>query len=87
MGRYILTHRVLVETQDVAVEGLRQLAASLPPGVEWLNSWWVGETGQMLCEWEAPDLDSVLSALAPFNEQAPVETAYEVERIDPHWYG
>ena len=86
MARFILIHKVLVETQDQAVGGLRQLAASLPPGLQWLNSWWVADTSQMICEWEAPDLDSVRSALVPFQEFAPIEEAHEVERIDPHWY-
>lgn len=86
MARYIVIHNVLVETQDQAVTGLRQLAASLPTGVEWVNSWWVAETGQMLCEWEAPDDGAIRDALAPFQEHAPIERIHEVEQIDPHWY-
>ena len=86
MARYLLTHDVLLEAQDQAVEGLRRLAASLPPDLIWVNSWWIPDSGQMVCEWEAPDLESVRSALAPFQDTAPVVEAHEVERIDPHWY-
>jgi hypothetical protein len=86
MARFLLTHNVLIESQDQAVDGLRQLAASLPPELKWVNSWWIPDLSRMICEWEAPDLRSVQAALQPFQESAPVVEAHEVERIDPHWY-
>jgi hypothetical protein len=86
MARFLLTHDVLLETQDQAVDGLRALAASLPPELVWVCSWWIPDTAQMVCEWEAPNLEDVRGVLEPFHETAPVVEAHEVERIDPHWY-
>ena len=86
MARFLVTHSVVLDTQDGAVSGLQQLAASLPSELVWVNSWWIPDTAQMVCEWEAPDLASVRAVLAPFEEAAPIVEAHEVERIDPHWY-
>ena len=86
MARFLLTHEVLLSAQDQAVDGLRQLAESLPDGLVWVNSWWIPDLGQMVCEWEGPDLKAIMDALAPFHDTAPVVASHEVERIDPHWY-
>jgi hypothetical protein len=86
MARFIVIHRIPAQaTQDQTIDGARKVAASLAPGVEWLNSWLSREAG-LFCEWEAPDADAIRAALETVADLFPIEECYEVERIDPQWY-
>lgn len=86
MARFIVTHSMTQGTQDQLFESARQVVASLAPGAQWLNSWWVMETEKLFCEWEAPDPDAVRASLEPARDFFPIETIHEVQWIDPQWY-
>ncbi|MGD2145512.1 MAG: DUF4242 domain-containing protein [Anaerolineae bacterium] len=87
MSRFIVIHGVPVEaTQQELIAGAKTVAASLPAGTEWLNSWAAGPSGRMFCEWEAPDAEAIRAALEPVKHLFPVEALHQVEWIDPAWY-
>jgi hypothetical protein len=87
MARYIVTHHSVTQaSQDQLIESAKQIATSLPPGTEWLNSWWVAETEKLICEWEAPDADAIQASLEPAKAFFPIETIHEVQWINPSWY-
>jgi hypothetical protein len=75
-----------ITDQEVAVAGARKLVRSLPPETKWLNSWMALQKAKMFCEWEAPDTDTLLTAMEPVTESTPVEAIYEVAPVDPAWY-
>ena len=87
MSRFIVIHGVPGEaTQQELIAGAKAVAASLPTGTDWLNSWAAGPSGKMFCEWEAPDADAIRASLEPVRDLFPIETIYEVQWIDPRWY-
>jgi len=87
MSRFIVIHGVPSEaSQQELIAGARSVAASLPTGTDWLNSWAAGASGKMFCEWEAPDAEAIRAALEPVKHLFPVEALHEVEWIDPQWY-
>jgi hypothetical protein len=87
MARFMVIHSTPPEgTQEELIAGAKQVAASMAPGAQWLNSWAVPATDQLFCEWEAPDLDLIRASIEPIEDLFPVETVYEVEWIDPQWY-
>ena len=60
MSRFIVIHGVPREaTQQELIAGAKTVAASLPAGTDWLNSWAAGPSGKMFCEWEAPNKDTI----------------------------
>jgi hypothetical protein len=87
MARYLVVHTMPAgATQDQVIGAAKELAASLPPGVEWLNSWAAGEADTLFCEWEAENEETLSAALGPIEELFPVETMHLVTWIDPAWY-
>lgn len=67
MARFIVIHK-LKETANSDFQDMRaarkhlvQLAEN--PDVQWLNGWWVFETAQQVCEYEAKDRDTIVRAL------------------------
>ena len=87
MARFIVTHSSVAEaTQAQLFESARHVVASLAPGTEWLNSWWFPATGKFLCEWEAPDEDTIRISLGSAVDLFPIETIEEVQWVNPHWY-
>ena len=86
MARFIVTHRMAAGSQDEFVARAKQVAASPVGGAQWLNSWWAAEEEKMLCEWEAPDAESVRASLEPAQDLFPIVTISEVEWINPQWY-
>jgi hypothetical protein len=87
MPRYLVVHSTAgISDQEEAVAGARRLVRSLPPGTKWLNSWLALQKAKMFCEWEAPDTDTLLTAMEPVTESTPVEAIYEVACVDPAWY-
>jgi hypothetical protein len=87
MPRYMVVHSTAgITDQEVAVAGARKLVRSLPPETKWLNSWMALQKAKMFCEWEAPDTDTLLTAMEPVTESTPVEAIYEVAPVDPAWY-
>ena len=88
MARFMVIHNPPQHvTQDQAIDAARQVAVSLAPEVEWLNSWWIsGDVQRLYCEWEAPDADAVRASLRPIQDLLPIEALHEVQWIDPKWY-
>ena len=87
MARYLVIHATPVGgTQDQIIGAAKTLAASLPPSVEWLNSWAAGEAERLFCEWEAEHEEALLAALEPIKELCPVKAVHLVTWIDPAWY-
>jgi hypothetical protein len=87
MARFIAIHNSPpTASQDQLLEGAKKVMASLEQGAEWLNSWWVPETEQLFCEWEAPSADAIQTSLEPVKNLFPIEALYEVQWIDPAWY-
>jgi hypothetical protein len=87
MARYLVVHTMPAgATQDHVIGAAKRLVASLPPGIEWLNSWAAGEAETLFCEWEAENEETLLAALEPIKGLFPVEAMHEVAWIDPAWY-
>ena len=87
MARFIVIHNTpLQTTQDKLIDSAKKVATSLAPGTEWLNSWWIPETQKFFCEWEAPDADAIRASLESSKDLFPIESLYEVQWVDPHWY-
>jgi hypothetical protein len=87
VARFIAIHSSPPEaTQDQLFEGAKKVTALLTSGTEWMNSWWIPETEQLFCEWEAPNAEAIRAALEPVKGLFPIEALYEVQWIDPAWY-
>jgi len=87
MPRYMVVHSTAgITDQEEAVAGARKLVRSLPPETKWINSWMALQKAKMFCEWEAPDTDTLLTAMEPVTASTPVEAIYEVAPVDPAWY-
>jgi hypothetical protein len=87
MARFIVVHGTPPQaTQDKLIDSAKKVAASLAPGAEWLNSWWIPDTQKLFCEWEASDGDAIRASLEPSKDLLPIESIYEVQWIDPQWY-
>lgn len=88
MARYIVIHQTPAgSAQEELIAGAKKLAASLGPGVQWLNSWWMaGEVGQLFCEWEAENEADIRASLEPVKELFPIVSMHLVTKIDPAWY-
>ena len=87
VARFLVIHDMPPQvTQDQAIQGAKQVTASLAPGAEWLNSWWDAEADRLFCEWEAPDADSVRASLEVASDLLPIEAIHEVQKINPQWY-
>jgi hypothetical protein len=88
MARFIVFHGFPPKaSQDKLIERAREVVASLAPGAEWLNSWWIpGELEKLICEWEAPNEDAIRTSLEPVKDLFPIEAIHEAQWIDPQWY-
>jgi muconolactone delta-isomerase len=87
MARFIVFHKGSEDiSQDAVVEAAQAVQRSLPEGIKWLNSWFVPGEYRLICEWEAPDEQSVRAALAGVMDLFPVEVVHEVVYIQPEWY-
>ena len=87
MARFILIHKGQPEaSQDAVVDAAKAVRSSVPKGTKWLNSWYVPDTNQLICEWEAPDEPTIRKALKAALEMWPIEVAYNVVHVEPDWY-
>jgi hypothetical protein len=88
MARFIVIHQTPAGgTQEELIKAAKRLMASLAPGAEWLNSWWMpGEVGKLFCEWEAPDEDTIRTSTESVQELFPIESIHLVTWVDPQWY-
>jgi hypothetical protein len=82
MARFIVIHQ-LKETANSDFQDMRaarkhlfQLAEN--PDVQWLNGWWVFESAQQVCEYEAKDKATIVRAL----EESGIQDLMPVTRID-----
>jgi hypothetical protein len=87
MARYIVIHKGREEaSQDIVVDTARAVRSSIPAGAKWLNSWYVPTTNRLICEWEAPDEDTIRSALKKALDLWPIEAMYPAVHVEPDWY-
>jgi hypothetical protein len=87
MARFIVVHSSPEQVSQDEIFGFaKRVAASLPSGIEWRNSWASGAAGKLFCEWEAPDQEAIETTLKAAGGLFPIETIYAVEWIDPEWY-
>jgi len=87
MARFLVFHNPVENIpQEEVIESAQALQRSLPAGLRWLNSWILPKEYRMICEWEAPDEQSIRSALRQVERYLPVEAVHEVEHIQPQWY-
>ena len=87
MARFIIFHKGPQDVaQDVVVEAAQKVRRSLPAEVKWLNSWFVPNENQLICEWEAPDQQILQSVLKDVMELWPIELVHEVVHVEPDWY-
>ena len=81
MARFIVIHDMPPQvTQDQAIQGAKQVTASLAPGAEWLNSWWDAEADRLFCEWEAPDKGAIEKIFTELS--IPYDGLYQVRVFD-----
>jgi hypothetical protein len=89
MSRFIVVHQANYEKLDSfenMVNVARQMAHAHGAEVVWRNSWWAPGDEVLICEWEAPDRDTLDSLLARVCEYWPVAKIYDVLWSDPQWY-
>ena len=87
MARFIVFHKGPEDvSQDTVIEAAQSVQRSLPEEIKWLNSWFVPVERRLICEWEAPDEQSVRAALKGVMNLFPVEVVHEVVPIQPEWY-
>lgn len=90
MPHYLLVHGVAQYpgSQQDWVEGwaaLRESSRSVE-GVRWLQSFYDPEAEALYCQWEAPDVDSIMRCFSEDQlEMAPVESVSEIVLFDPKW--
>jgi hypothetical protein len=88
MPQFLIVHDVKVypETQDDWIGLWRKLRERAHGEAEWLHSFFEPSTGKLYCEWEAPDVDSILSCLSEeVLDLAPVSSTSEVVLFDVTW--
>jgi hypothetical protein len=89
MSRYMVIHNADYEklaSFENMVDIARRIAHSHGAEVAWLNSWWSAEDEVLICEWEAPDLETLQKLLNQEREYWPVARIYDVLWTDPKWY-
>jgi len=87
MTRFIVFHKGPEDvSQDAVIKAAQAVQSSLPEEIKWLNSWFVPGEYRLICEWEAPDEQSVRAALKDVIDLFPVEVIHEVVHIQPEWY-
>ena len=89
MARFIVIHQAVENTNQDDVLAIRKaLYAATPKSSEWRNSWYVPETNELFCEWEAPDRETIRQALIKSNATRlfPIKTIHEVVPTGPKDY-
>ena len=86
MDRFIVIHAVKPgATQDQVWEVCHLLATSAVKEAKWLRSYFVPESDELICDWEAPDEAAVRESLrlAGAGEHAPIKHVYSAVYVDP----
>jgi len=88
MPQYLLVHDVLEypESQDDWIEMWRSLREKACGQAEWLHSFYEPSTRKMYCEWDAPDIESIMACLSEeLLAIVPVLSSSEVVLFDAAW--
>lgn len=88
MPQYLLIHDVKIypESQDEWINLWKKIRERACGDSKWLHSFFEPESGRMYCEWEAPDVDSILACLSEeVLENAPIISTSEVVLFDVSW--
>jgi hypothetical protein len=89
MERFIVIHGVNPDVnQDEVWEGFHRVATSAVRGAKWLSSYFLPETEEMLCDWEAPDEAAVRESLEASGalDKAPIKKVYMAIHADPEFF-
>ncbi len=89
MPCFILTHRVAPAfSQQEMIECNKKLIAGLPKDVKWLQSFYIPADNHVICHYDAPDVQSIRSALtaAGIDHLFPLLRAQEAVEIEPEAY-
>jgi hypothetical protein len=79
MDRFIVIHAVKSgATQDEVWESSHVVATSAVRGAKWLRSYFLPESDELICDWEAPDEAAIRESL----KLAESERLIPVKRID-----
>lgn len=86
MPRYLLERKVGEFTEEDMKAAFRKETEVREqiPGVRWIRSYFSAEEGKLYCEYEAPDLESVLEV----NRRVgiPVDRATVVQKLEPSMF-
>jgi hypothetical protein len=88
MPQYLLVHDILEypESQDDWIQMWRNLRERACGEIVWLHSFYEPSTRKMYCEWEAPDISSIMACLTEeVLKTAPVVSSSEVVLFDVSW--
>lgn len=86
MARFLVVHKVpQTMTQEEAIETGKAIVTTQSGESRWLRSWYLPEDDRLLCEWEAPEGETIQTALRKV-KHFPVETIQLVQPVDPAWF-
>ncbi|TFH32817.1 MAG: hypothetical protein E4G99_12295 [Anaerolineales bacterium] len=88
MAHYLIVHNVesYPSSQDEWIDTMRRLRLRACGEVTWLHSFFEPGTGKLYCQWQAPDLDSVIACLTEETlALAPIASTSEVVLVDAAW--
>jgi hypothetical protein len=89
MERFIVVHGVKPgATQDELWETCHILSTTAVGGAKWLRSYFLPESDELICDWEAPDEAAVHQSLraAGADEKAPVKHVDLAVYVDPEFF-
>lgn len=88
MPQYLLIHDVLEypETQDEWIELWREIRGKACGEVKWLHSFYEPDSRRLYCQWQAPDVESILACFPPETmAEAPIVSSSEIVLFDISW--
>jgi hypothetical protein len=89
MEKFIVIHSVSPDLdQDEVWEGCHKVATSAVRGAKWLGSYFLPESEELICEWEAPEKAAIRESIDAANGQGliPIKHIYSAVHLDPEFF-
>jgi hypothetical protein len=89
MEKFIVIHTVKPgASQDEIWEKSHKLVTSAVRGATWLRSYFIPESDELICDWEAPDEAAIRESLEAVRaeENIPVKHIYLAVYVDPDFF-
>jgi hypothetical protein len=89
MERFIIIHAVKSgATQDELWERSHTVATSAVRGATWLRSYFLPDSDELICDWEAPDEAAIRESLEAAGAERfiPVKHIYSAVYVDPEYF-